>query len=246
MSSTTKKKYVVNEVLQNYELPNEKRYIVKVSRYVLDRSWAEPQTKLVQIVAPRGNHLHEVSTPCGRSFLVTMPTKFRNTIFIKRGDDCRNVIRRRFILFIQGDFVLVEDIEEGDKVKAEIVRILLKDNIKYIRSQNCWLDNWHVLSGIRSILTDSSFSIMFFRPAEFEADVKNELNVTKNDLEDMMPPMESSDDEQEDEQEQENDGDVNGDENRVTIDRSWGSIQTEIHSFSVFFDGFYFQSIVFL
>lgn len=61
---------------------------------------------------------------------------------------------------------------------------------------------------------------MFFRPAEFEADVKNELNVTKNDLEDMMPPMESSDDEQEDEQEQENDGDMNGDENRVTIDRS--------------------------
>lgn len=70
-----------------------------------------------------------------------MPTKFRNTIFIKRGDDCQNVILRRFILFIQGDFVLVEDIEEGDKVKAEIVRILLKDNIKYIRSQNCWLDN---------------------------------------------------------------------------------------------------------
>jgi predicted RNA-binding protein with TRAM domain len=34
--------------------------------------------------------------------------------------------------------VLVEDIEEGDKVKAEIVQILLKDNIKYIRSQNYW------------------------------------------------------------------------------------------------------------
>jgi probable RNA-binding protein EIF1AD len=37
-----------------------------------------------------------------------------------------------------GDYVLVEGIEEGDKVKAEIVQILLKDNIKYIRSQNCW------------------------------------------------------------------------------------------------------------
>ncbi len=40
--------------------------------------------------------------------------------------------------FFLGDYVLVEDIEEGDKVKAEIVQILLKDNIKYIRSQNCW------------------------------------------------------------------------------------------------------------
>jgi hypothetical protein len=37
-----------------------------------------------------------------------------------------------------GDYVLVEDIEEGDKVKAEIVQILLRDNIKYIRSQNRW------------------------------------------------------------------------------------------------------------
>ena len=37
-----------------------------------------------------------------------------------------------------GDYVLVEDIEEGDKVKAEIVQILFRDNIRYIRSQNCW------------------------------------------------------------------------------------------------------------
>jgi probable RNA-binding protein EIF1AD len=41
-------------------------------------------------------------------------------------------------MFFIGDYVLVEDIQEGDKVKAEIVQILLKDNIKYIRSQNCW------------------------------------------------------------------------------------------------------------
>ena len=30
MSTTTKKKYVVNEALQRYELPDEKHYIVKV------------------------------------------------------------------------------------------------------------------------------------------------------------------------------------------------------------------------
>ncbi len=42
------------------------------------------------------------------------------------------------LVFFEGDYVLVEDIEEGDKVKAEIVQILLKDNIKYIRSKNCW------------------------------------------------------------------------------------------------------------
>ena len=30
MSVTTKKKYVVNEALQRYQLPDEKHYIVKV------------------------------------------------------------------------------------------------------------------------------------------------------------------------------------------------------------------------
>ncbi len=30
MSASTKKKYVVNEALQRYELPDEKHYIVKV------------------------------------------------------------------------------------------------------------------------------------------------------------------------------------------------------------------------
>lgn len=30
MSSTTKKKYVVNEALQRYQLPDEKHHIVKV------------------------------------------------------------------------------------------------------------------------------------------------------------------------------------------------------------------------
>ncbi len=56
-----------------------------------------------------------------------------------------NEVHRQFDVFFSvkqsfflGDYVLVQDIEEGDKVKAEIVQILLKDNIKYIRSQNCW------------------------------------------------------------------------------------------------------------
>jgi len=135
MSVTTKKKYVVNEALQRYELPDEKHYIVK-------------------IIAPRGNNLHEVITPSGSTFLVTMPTKFRRTIFIKRGD-----------------YLLVEDIEEGDKVKAEIVQILFKDNIKYIRSRNCW-------------------------PKEFE-DVQEEENNDERSVDDMMPPSESSEEEEE-------------------------------------------------
>jgi hypothetical protein len=35
MSSVTKKKYVVNEALQRYELPDEKHYVVKVKIIII-------------------------------------------------------------------------------------------------------------------------------------------------------------------------------------------------------------------
>lgn len=57
----------------------------------------------------------------GAVYLVSMPTKFRKNIWVKRGD-----------------FILVEPIAEGDKVKAEIVRIMNKDSIKYFKDNNVW------------------------------------------------------------------------------------------------------------
>ena len=41
-------------------------------------------------------------------------------------------------LFFLGDYVLVEPIEEGEKVKAEIVTILYKEQIKYIQEEGMW------------------------------------------------------------------------------------------------------------
>lgn len=41
-------------------------------------------------------------------------------------------------IFFIGDFVLVEPIEEGEKVKAEIISILYKDQIKYIQEEGKW------------------------------------------------------------------------------------------------------------
>ena len=74
-----------------------------------------------QVVAGRGNNLHEVVNEKEETFLVSMPTKFRKNVWIKRGD-----------------FVLVTPIEEGDKVKAEIISILYKDQIKYIKNEKLW------------------------------------------------------------------------------------------------------------
>ncbi|CAH0591449.1 unnamed protein product [Chrysodeixis includens] len=103
MSKVTKRKHVMNEALwDDYELPKENQSIVKV-------------------VKSKGNNLHEISTPTGEEYLVSMPTKFRKNIWVKRGD-----------------YILVEPIPEGDKVKAEIVKIMNKDSIKYYKENNLW------------------------------------------------------------------------------------------------------------
>ncbi|XP_015906954.1 probable RNA-binding protein EIF1AD [Parasteatoda tepidariorum] len=102
MSSFTKKKHVTEEVLNSYDLPASNQSIVK-------------------IVGSRGNNLHEILTPKGDTFLVSMPNKFRKHVWIKRGD-----------------FVIIEPIVEGDKVKGEIMRVLLKDQILYFQQQSVW------------------------------------------------------------------------------------------------------------
>ncbi|KAK3764045.1 hypothetical protein RRG08_046514 [Elysia crispata] len=102
MSATTKKKHVTKEVLEEYPLPDGNKEVAKVT-------------------AARGNNLHEVISSSGETFLVSMPSKFRKHVWIKRGD-----------------FIMIEPIEEGDKVKGEITHILFKDQIKHIQENNMW------------------------------------------------------------------------------------------------------------
>lgn len=77
---------------------------------------------IARILQPKGNNLHEVepensTEPC----LASMPTKFRRNVWVKRGD-----------------FVLVEPIDEGDKVKVEIVRVLTPQHVKEYTKANIW------------------------------------------------------------------------------------------------------------
>lgn len=113
----------------------------------------EPPTEnqqIVRVIGSRGNNLHEVESPepvvrpadtdadatadadadaradadsstLTDTFLVTMPTKFRKNIWIKRGD-----------------FVIVEPIPEGKKVKGEIVRILLPHTVHEFKKLGIW------------------------------------------------------------------------------------------------------------
>lgn len=103
MSRATKRKHVFLEVLKDdISPPRENQQIVRVLR-------------------SRGNNLHEVQSPDNSVFLVSMPTKYRKLIWVRRGD-----------------YVMVEAIPEGDKVKAEIVRILNQKDIKYFKQENIW------------------------------------------------------------------------------------------------------------
>lgn len=106
MSKVTKRKHVMKEMQSDdFDPPAENQQIVR-------------------IVGTRGNNLHEVESSMpddDEKFLVSMPTKFRNNVWVKRGD-----------------FVIVEPIDEGDKVKAEIVRILTPQHIKEFTRDGVW------------------------------------------------------------------------------------------------------------
>ncbi|XP_040570758.1 probable RNA-binding protein EIF1AD [Lepeophtheirus salmonis] len=97
----------------------KRKFVAKeiVTDYVLPDETKE----LVKVTAGKGNNLHAVVDASGQEFLASMPCKFRKSVYIKRGD-----------------YVLVEKIPEGGKVKVEIVNIPLKDQIKYIREQGLW------------------------------------------------------------------------------------------------------------
>lgn len=104
MSRTTRRKHTIKEMMEDdFELPKDNQKVCKV-------------------IASRGNNLHEVeSSESPDTFLVSMPTKFRKNVWVKRND-----------------FILVEPISEGDKVKGEICRILTPDHIKEYTKQNVW------------------------------------------------------------------------------------------------------------
>uniref|UniRef100_A0A8C6VFU9 Probable RNA-binding protein EIF1AD n=1 Tax=Naja naja TaxID=35670 RepID=A0A8C6VFU9_NAJNA len=140
MSQATKRKHVVKEVLEEYVVPSERQQIVRV-------------------LGTPGNNLHEVETPEGTRFLVSMPTKFRKNIWIKRGEWLRvlGFAGGKMSLLIPpfspchsclsfpsslppGDFLLVDPIEEGEKVKAEISFVLYKDHVQYLKKEGYWPD----------------------------------------------------------------------------------------------------------
>ncbi|XP_017835061.2 probable RNA-binding protein EIF1AD [Drosophila busckii] len=95
-----------------------------VLKEMMEDDYALPteQQQIVRVISSRGNNLHEVESATeADNFLVSMPNKFRKNVWVKRGD-----------------FILVEPIEEGDKVKAEICKILTPEHIKEYTKAGVW------------------------------------------------------------------------------------------------------------
>lgn len=130
MSKVTRRKHVLRETeADNFEVPNENQNIVK-------------------IVASRGNNLHEVEPADGDDrYLVSMPTKFRKNVWIKRGD-----------------FVLVEPIREGDKVKAEIVRILTPEHVRVFTEEKVWPEKFTKQKEDRNLVDEDGLIVNTNRP----------------------------------------------------------------------------------
>lgn len=86
-------------------------------------SFPEPKAgeSIIQIVGARGNNLYDVRFPNGEICICSMPTRFRRTIWIKRND-----------------YAIVERINDGGTVVAEIAHILGADQIRHLHKQNLW------------------------------------------------------------------------------------------------------------
>ncbi|CAO3640333.1 unnamed protein product [Mucor hiemalis] len=80
----------------------------------------EGEQKYARSLGPRGNHQHEVEFTDGFKKLVTLPPRFRNVIWLKRGH-----------------YVIVDPtVGISEKVGGEIVQVLFPQHIK--NSQSCW------------------------------------------------------------------------------------------------------------
>uniref|UniRef100_A0A914CL91 Probable RNA-binding protein EIF1AD n=1 Tax=Acrobeloides nanus TaxID=290746 RepID=A0A914CL91_9BILA len=121
---------------------------------------------IAQLGNVRGNHLHEVVDENGENYLASMPTKFRHTVWVKRGQ-----------------FVILQPIEEGDKVRAEILYVLDAENIKYIHEKGRWPKRFDAEAEKiinRSKPTSSAFIDSDLLPpsdSEEEEDMENLLDV---------------------------------------------------------------------
>ncbi|ORX95429.1 nucleic acid-binding protein [Basidiobolus meristosporus CBS 931.73] len=72
-----------------------------------------------RVVGPRGKNLHEVELTDGQVVLVSLPSRYRNLVYVKRGH-----------------YVIVEPIKNNDtKIFADIVYVLFPNHVKDLQTK---------------------------------------------------------------------------------------------------------------
>jgi len=132
----------------------------------------EGDEEIVKIFASRGNNLHEVENASGEHYLVSMPNKFRKNIWVKRGD-----------------FVVTVPIKEGNKVQGEIVYILLAKQIKYLKDEKHWPEEFSLPHEQKDKVTEASHGSDYkHQHSNNGADCDVESEVSSSEDEDDLPP----------------------------------------------------------
>jgi len=92
--------------------------------------------KIARVTELRGSNICEVEIPEGEKFLVQLPTKFRKTVWVKRGN-----------------YVIINRPTAWDnmqyKVKAMVQHILFPDQIKYLKNESLWPKEFGVESPVQ-------------------------------------------------------------------------------------------------
>jgi len=104
------RKHVISQALDSFPTPEEGQVITRV-------------------ISIRGSNILEVEYPSGERQLCLMPAKFNKTIWVKRGN---YVIVEPFI----EQFKTLE--AKASKLKARIVTILLRDQVKHLQKTGLW------------------------------------------------------------------------------------------------------------
>jgi len=85
--------------------------------------------------------------------LASMPTKFRNTIYL-----------------IRGNFIYVEPIEENAKVSYEIVKILNKDHIKQLYLEKAWPEEFIEAVDVKLLPTRNTSTGVYVKNSDTQSE----------------------------------------------------------------------------
>uniref|UniRef100_A0AAF5D0F9 Probable RNA-binding protein EIF1AD n=1 Tax=Strongyloides stercoralis TaxID=6248 RepID=A0AAF5D0F9_STRER len=164
MSVASKRRHVIKKIQMELVLPNEEQMIARV-------------------LSSCGNNLLEVEDENSEKYLVSMPSKFRKCIWVKRGQ-----------------FVVIVPIKEGDRVRAEVEHILDEENVLYIREHKQWPSKFEedALKMTRESKRNTKSS-----------DLESHCGIDA----DMLPPDDSDDCSDDNESEEEYSGDENNEYN---------------------------------